>query len=905
VAGASRSQRRELLENGVERLDVLAQLPLPISWRPRRGSVEALTKIREQARVQYEGRLSGKPVYELLPSDLERGLALLPEPSPGDIFFDIEGDPFALTDGIEYLFGYVYLGEDGASRYNCEWAFEGADERAIFEKFVDFVMKRWATHPTMHVYHYAPYEPSVMRRLMGRHDTREDEVDRMLRAQLFVDLFAVVRQAVRAGVESYSIKSLEVFFDFERAVALPEAGGARRAVERFLEIGGKQPPVEVLKRVEAYNRDDCMSALNLRSWLEDLRHKLVASGTAIERPKLESGDPTEAQEEMKEALRALKQHLMANIPLEGRSGEQNACWLLAHMLDWHWRERKVGLWEFFRMRSLTDEDLLEERCGLGGLKFVTRVGEAHGCAVDRYHFPPQETDVDEGDEVYLPEPHDEKKIGTVKSIDIPSGTLEIKKTRAAKQIHPKAVFTHFEPPTRALAESIERIATWVAEHGADAPGKYRAARDLLLRNVPRLRADSAGLLARNGEDFSDAARRLAIELDHGVLPLQGPPGTGKTYVGARMICELVKNGRKVGVTAVSHKVIRNLLQELVKAAREENLDMRCGRKIGRGESAEKGAIRNFEDNSEALSAVASGAIQVLGGTAWLWAPITEVVDVLVVDEAGQLSLVDVLAAAPAARNLVLLGDPRQLQQPQQGSHPEGTEISALEHLLGDRLTVPPDRGLFIEETHRLHANICRHTSELFYEGRLRSVRRGKQHTLTGPGPFEGAGLWYVPVEHEGNQSVAPEEVEAVAQLAAVLTSKGIRWATEKNEELLLTHKEIMIVAPYNAQVAQLSERLPEYHVGTVDLFQGLQAPVVIISMTSSSAEDAPRGMEFLYSPNRLNVATSRAKCACILVASPRLFEPECRTVRQMMLANAFCRYRELSTEFIPARPRDD
>ncbi len=258
---------------------------------------------------------------------------------------------------------------------------------------------------------------------------------------------------------------------------------------------------------------------------------------------------------------------------------------------------------------------------------------------------------------------------------------------------------------------------------------------------------------------------------------------------------------------------------------------------------------------------------------------------------------DALAAAPAARSVVLLGDPRQLQQPQQGSHPEGTELSALEHLLGDHLTVPPDRGLFLEETHRLHANICRHTSELFYEGRLRTLRQGNQHTLVGPTPFEGAGLWYVPVEHEGNQSVAPEEVETVAQLAAMLTSEGIRWVDEKNRELPLRHEEIMIVAPYNAQVAVLSARLRDYHVGTVDRFQGQQAPVVIISMTSSSAEDAPRGMEFLYSPNRFNVATSRAKCACILVASPRLFEPECRTVRQMVLANAFCRYRELSTEF--------
>src|SRR5713226_1588596 len=250
VAGASRSQRRELEENGVARLEALAQVALPISWRPRRGSVEGLTKIREQARVQYESRAAAKPVYELLPPELERGLALLPEPSPGDIFFDIEGDPFAGTDGLEYLFGFVLLGENGALKYTGKWAFDRTGEKALFENFVDFAMTQWAAHPTMHVYHYAPYEPSVMKRLMGRHETREDEVDRMLRAGLFVDLFAVVRQGVRAGVESYSIKSLEVFFDRnERGIgAASQTGFVKTKSRSELRSIGKRRPSHVPRR---------------------------------------------------------------------------------------------------------------------------------------------------------------------------------------------------------------------------------------------------------------------------------------------------------------------------------------------------------------------------------------------------------------------------------------------------------------------------------------------------------------------------------------------------------------------------------------------------------------------------------------------------------------------------------
>lgn len=303
------------------------------------------------------------------------------------------------------------------------------------------------------------------------------------------------------------------------------------------------------------------------------------------------------------------------------------------------------------------------------------------------------------------------------------------------------------------------------------------------------------------------------------------------------------------------------------------------------------------DNAKARAGLIAG--KVAGGTTWFWAreEMIESLDYLFIDEAGQMSLAHALAAGRAARNLVLLGDPQQLEQPQRGAHPEGAEVAALVHVLGGRKTIADDAGLFLDESWRLHPRICRYTSELFYEGRLRSRDGLEAQALRGDTPFEGSGLFYVPVEHAGNQNSSPEEGEAIAHIVGGLLG-GVSWTDAHGVMRRLQPSDILIVAPYNAQVAALSSRLPGMRVGTVDRFQGQQAPVVIYSMTSSSAEDAPRGMGFLYSPNRLNVATSRAQCACILVAAPGLLEPECSSPEQMRWANGVCRYRELAKEVV-------
>jgi predicted RecB family nuclease len=890
VAGISKLQVNELGRWGVSTLEALAGLPLPLERKPSRGAAETYERIREQARVQYGARRAGQPLHEILPIAREQGLCRLPEPSEGDLFLDFESDPFVGTGGLEYLLGWT-TGPSERPEYHGRWAFDPAAERATFEAFVDLVMERWQRFPGLHIYHFAPYEPVALKRLMGRYATRENELDRLLRAERFVDLHAVARHAVRASVERYSLKDLEVFYHFERAVPLQEASLHRRALERALELGGADGiPVPTRQAVEAYNRDDCFSTMRLRDWLEALRRDGVSRGQAIPRPELKAGDPSEAVDERQQRVQELYDRLAGDLspdPNE-RNEEQRARWLLANLLDWHRRERKATWWEYFRLLDLTEEQLLEERAALAGLQFVERVATPKRSVVDRYVFPPQECEIREGDSL---RDSDGKRFAKVEAIDVATRCIQLRKGPSVAAEHRSALFRHDDIDHKVKREALMRLGQWVADHGIDAPGTFRAGRDLLLRRPPH-----PGAVIVAGEDSLGAARGWVEVLDHSILPIQGPPGAGKTYTGARMITSLVRGGRKVGITALSHKVIRNLLNEVVKAAEQERSSLRCVQKVGDPSEELHDSIAEMDDNGAILDELRSGAAQVAAGTAWLWAreESCEAVDVMFVDEAGQLTLADVLAVSQAARSLVLLGDPQQLGQPVQGSHPEGTDVSALQHILGEHQTMPADQGLFLDHTWRLHPKICAFTSELFYDDRLTSRPNLDRRVLDGPTRFAGAGLWFVPVAHEGNQSSSPEEVERVAELVAGLTSGGVHWTDERNDRRPLALSDILIIAPYNAQVAALKTRLPEARVGTVDKFQGQEAPVVICSLTTSSPEEAPRGMEFLYSPNRLNVAVSRAKTACILVGSSRLFEPECRSPAQMRLANAFCRYLEMA-----------
>jgi len=925
VAGIRSLERKQLGMWDVTTVAKLAEMPLPIRERPAHGSRETYVRIREQARVQVEGRMRRELVHEPLELAKDMGFARLPEPSAGDMFLDLEGDRYAGERGQEYLFGFV-AGEAAAGAWNYEkrWAFKAEEEKRGFEWLVDEIMQRWKDDPKMHVYHFGAYEPSACKRLMGIYATREDEIDRMLRAHMFVDLHTIFKQALRASVEEYSLKKLEAFYGFVRKTPLEKSKAAMRFVEHRLELGWDgELEDELREALEGYNGDDCRSAAELRDWLEGEREKLVAGGAEIARPEVRVGAPPEELDERQKRVAELAGKLMADVPADEkkRTREQAARWMMAQLLDWHRRENKAAWWEGFRLADLDDDDLMEERAGIGGLRHLTRVSfdKKRKIAVDRYEFEKQETTARVDDEVYRRDEEHARdaaedrsdgeqrrerpgeKIGTIVSMDLAQHTVDIKKTKKTADVHPPAVFAWDSPiGTNTLGDALLRIGEWVTQNGVDAPGMYRAGRDLLWRRPPRLRG-GVMLMPKPLEESLETACRVGLALDRSVFAIQGPPGAGKTYTGGRMICRFVQAGRKVGVTALSHKVIRKLLEEVVEAAEQEGIaGVRCMQKLSERDDLEDcEGIAATTSNAEARGALESREANVLGGTSFLWAreDFGGAVDTLFIDEAGQLALADVMAASQAARNLVLIGDPQQLERPVKGSHPPGAEKSALEHLLGEHKTIPSDMGMLLPETHRLHPKICDFTSELFYEGRLKAQSLTENRVLSGDTVFAGAGLWFVPVKHGGNSNSSKEEVDEVAKILEGLLRHGVEWFESADCMIpLRREKDILVVAPYNAQVGDLQARLRGMAVGTVDKFQGQEAAVVIYSMTTSSPEDAPRGMEFLYSLNRLNVATSRAKTTVILVGSPRLFEPECRNPRQMQLANALCRYLEMATK---------
>lgn len=784
VAGITRNQRKALVERSISTVVQLGQLPLPVKPRFERIGDAALLRVREQARIQVAGREQQKLVHELLePVELERGLAALPEPSPGDLFFDLESDSYAFDQGIEYLFGTVRA--PGAAQaqpsYSSVRCLTPAAEKQAFQGFIKAVMEHWRQYPGMHIYHYAPHEPTAIKQMAGRHGVRVDEVDQLLRAGIFVDLYRVVRQGLRVSVESYSIKKLEPLYGFTRSVELREATMALQSFEAVLALGDEREDIEqLLATIEAYNRDDCLSTLRLRDWLEERRLDLQQkTGKPLPRPAAKSGAPSENLEAELGEVREVMERLLAGVPVDEseRTAEQQARWLLAQLLEWHRREEKSAWWEYFRLAALTDEELQEDKSALGGLRYLGKVGSIKKSVIHRYQFPPQDHAIDRALEVH--DPKTRKSAGVVVAIDEQNRTIDLKRGASSDVPHPTALIPKDVVESDVLRDSLLRLGQWVAENGIEGRGPFQAARDLLLRCPPRLKPGvSEGALVAPGEELLQAAKRLALVVHSSVLPVQGPPGSGKTHTGARMIVELVRNGKRVGISAVSHKVISHLLKEVCAAAEQAKVAVRIVQKPNDdGDGYQHPMVEWAKKNGRVLEALTSRQAQVAAGTAWLWsrAEMAKSVDVLFVDEAGQMSLANVLAVSQAAGSIILLGDPQQLDQPQKGVHPPGADVSALAHLLNGRPTISDECGLFLAETWRLHPDICAFTSELFYEGRLKSRPENQSQRLNVDGILGGTGLRYLPVQHSGNQSESVEEAEQVERVVSQLLKPGTTW----------------------------------------------------------------------------------------------------------------------------------
>lgn len=887
VARIRRDQIGRLNERGIASVHELAEAG--DGARPPRMPEPTFEALRAQARLQAAHADTGEHGYELLAPEDGRGFALLPEPDEGDVFFDIEGDPFYDDDGLEYLHGVVCF-EDGERRFKPFWSEDRASEKRAFEALIDWLVERRARHPGMHVYHYAPYEQTALKRLMGLHGTREQEVDVLLREGVLVDLYRVVRQALRVSQPSYSIKKLEAFYrDGARDTAVTDGALATVQFEQWLETRDQR----LLDEIGTYNEDDCVSTWELREWLLRLRAEAEeAFGAAIATRAAddEAAELSDKLAEGREEIEELRARLCAGAPedMGEASDEQRARWLLAQLLDYHWREAKPSYWDYYARLEKSAEELVEDSEAIGELELDGEPVPPEGRArlwTYPMRFPPQEHRLKPGGAV---DPASEAKV-TIEDLDNATGRLSIRHRPPDEGVPLPAALVPGKPvPTGDQRTALRRLGEQVADDGIEGPGRYRALRDVLLREPPRVAGAERGEPLQ-GESFDlDAAKRTVLGLDDSHLVIQGPPGSGKTWKAARLIVELMRAGKRVGVASTSHKAIHKLLEEVEGAAGEVGFEFRGLKKSsgGNAESRYEGRFVKSTDDTNAFPP--PDDVLLVAGTAWLFAAeaMDGQVDHLFVDEAGQVSLADALAMGTAASNLVLLGDPQQLPHVSQAIHPLGASCSVLEHLLGDEETVPPDRGLFLDRTWRMHPAISGFVSDLMYEGRLGAIDECERQAVA-CARLPAAGIVHLPVDHEGNSRSSAEEADAVAGIVDELLAG--QWTRGDGTSGPIDPQDIMVVAPYNAQVRCLRDRLPDdVPVGTVDKFQGQEAAAVVYSLATSSGDDIPRNLEFLFSRNRLNVAISRARCLATVVYSPRLLDAPARSVDEMRLINALC-----------------
>jgi uncharacterized protein len=943
VAGMRPAQRDRLRDAGIRTIDELASA----SRHPEGMSVETFDALRIQARLQLESPAGvpepGEqpvahpvPAYEVVQP---AALGAMPRPSRGDVFFDFEGDPLHSEQvgegvsvwGIDYLFGWVDLAE----QYTALWAHSLAEERDALERFCDFVAARRMAHPGMHVYHYAPYEPTHLAAMAARHGVREAEVDRMLRDELFVDLYPIVRRALRVGSRSYSIKKLEPLYMGDE-VRTQDVQKGDDSITRYVEARGLHEDGKaeearvVLDDLADYNRYDCVSTRRLRDWLVERAREHGVLPAPPEVPDELAYAPSPLALALSSSAAGLRDARLVVDPGSSATADEEALRLASAAIDYYPREAKsfwhghfqrlrepLGLWRDTRDVLVVDaaaSRVVDDWDRPEGARALRRLIEVSG------ELAPGSR-LSEGAEPFLlyalpvSFPHQ----ASPRWVHVPRQARIVEVTAAGVIVEERAaggetwnelpVALAPAPPPRAGNQQ-GAIDEWAETVLAANGFPHDAATDLLRRRPPRT---SAGALA-DGPDEVTAIVRSLLDLDGSYLAVQGPPGTGKTYVGSHVIARLVnEHGFKIGVIAQSHAVVEHMLDRVVAAG---VAGMRVAKALKTGVEPGDERFTVIRKNGVPSFAAEHPDGYVIGGTAWDFSHAGRVprgsLDLLVIDEAGQFSLASTIAVSVAARRLLLLGDPQQLPQVSQGTHPEPVDASALGRVMAGAEVLPDTHGYFLARSWRMHPAVAAAVSHLSYAGRLASHDGAAERVVEGLPP----GLHPVPVRHRGNATESQEEADEVVRIVRETLGRpftGIRIGDDGTATVLaprpLTEEDVIVVAPYNAQQQLVADALrlaghAGVRVGTVDRFQGQEAVVSIVTLAASSGRDAPRGPEFLLLQNRLNVAISRAMVAAHLIHSPALLDDLPYTAEGVVRLSAFARLvragsREESAQTVP------
>ncbi|MDP1604230.1 MAG: TM0106 family RecB-like putative nuclease [Legionella sp.] len=854
-------------------------------------------RLKAQAAIQKESLGHDVPLYKILTHEpgKKKGLALLPPQSPLDVFFDIEGYPLE-EGGLEYLWGISYFDEQSIRHYKDFWAHNQEEERACFKEFIAWVYNRWQQDPSMHIYHYANYEIAACRKLMGRYGTCEFEVDQLLRNDVFIDLYKIVKECLLLGEPRYSIKNVEHLYRAKRNTNVGSGSDSVVVYEQWKENpdGETWRTSSLLKGIRDYNEDDCNSTQELVEWLRlrQKEHGITYLGAKeIIAP--------EVSHENDERIRLQNRLLEKSLQYEaqGLSLESLASAMLAWSIEFHRREAKPVFWRLFDRLSLTAEELLDD---LDCLVACTRTDKPPFKPTTKARQLAYEFSFDRNQDfkgacsqyyIHGKETLDGKKIKVElikESSRIAEGYVALKMKEETDEIITLIPDEYVHPA--GIPDAIVKQAQAFEGGRLD----KSAILDFLKKSTPRIKNLQPGQSIASSADPKERLQQIidaVLNLDNSYITIQGPPGSGKTYTGKHVIAELIKRGKKVGISSNSHKAINNLLISTAAYCKKMGLNGYFACSSDTDESLHALGVTILK-NDQIVNNLEPGCV--IGTTAWGFArsELEDAFDYLFIDEAGQVSVANLIAMSPSTKNIILMGDQMQLGQPSQGTHPQESGLSLLDYLLHQAPTISDSMGIFLNTTYRMHSEVNKFISEAIYEGKLEAAPANDCQTIKIPENYQGgltkeAGIIPIAVSHQGNTQASDEEVEQISRLSHELL--GRIFTTKEGLERPITWDDMLFVAPYNHQVNKLKSALGnQAKVGSVDKFQGQEAPVVLLSMCASNANESPRGLSFLLDKNRLNVAISRAQSLAIVVYSPALLEASASNPEQLAMINLFC-----------------
>ena len=901
VAGSNKSQIEKLKKNKIRTVEQLSKTKLTAI--DLKINAESFKKIQLQAQLQEEKRNTGEDKIVILDSDFGKGFYKLPKPDEGDVFFDIEGYP-RMDRPFEYLHG-LYYKDKGKLKFKDLWAknYNKESEKNIFIELINFLEKRFVEYPNAHIYHYASYEKRAIRELATSYSSEFPKGnivnDDLLRKEKYVDLFSIVSQSIRTSERDLSLKSIEKFYNFKRKADIVKADDSVIKYDNWIATKNEKYKQDIIK----YNEEDCISTYLLREFLVKNKPENIDWFIKLEEITKEGEEPKKYRRKAPNKLSREEVEVDLNNRLEKKKNKTNKKFVenLKNFIGFHWKSNKPEFWEVFDRAEKTHLELEDDtECIANCVLINDKPKVTEDGFIYSYRFNDQNYKQKEGKSAF--DAHQIKGLGTIYSIEenFPDKNIvKILVSKKGKNIEMPSLLTLGNTMPPQVHQHDQALNKFLEDYILNNGENYKSIMDMLERKEPDIKNIKSGsTLIEENKDLITQSIEIVKNLNNSYLTIQGPPGTGKTYTSAKIIIELMKAGKKVGVTSNSHEAIKTLLIAIEQQAVDQNYEFSGMRKSKSSDKHEWKFIRNVTTGKP----LNMDSYSLFAGTSWFFVDprMNKTLDYLFIDEAGQVALGTTIANATSADNLVLIGDQMQLSQPMRAKHEGYARMSSLDFILEDDDTISTDKGVFLNVTRRLNKKICNYISTSFYDSRLTSDPITETRSVNLKlDPIKDEGLFYVPIDHNGCSQRSDEEADLVEKVFNKIVNKEYK---SENITGKISAKDIMVVAPYNAQANNIRERLKkkfkdDVRVGTIDLFQGQEAKVVLISMTTSDVESLPRHKDFFFSRNRLNVAISRAECVAIIIFNQNLLLASASNIKEMKLINSFCKLLTFKTNY--------